>query len=38
MRRYAVILDWATGQLLETSTAQFRDMFQKRAAEHWKSV
>jgi N-methylhydantoinase B len=38
VRRYAVILDWATGQLLETSTAQFRDMFQKRAAQHWRSV
>jgi N-methylhydantoinase B len=36
VRHYAVILDWGTGTLLEKSTAQFRAMFQARAAAHWK--
>jgi len=36
IRHYAVILDWATGALLERSTAQFREMFHKRAAAHWR--
>jgi len=35
VRRYAVILDWNTGQVLPTSTGQFREMFHKRAASHW---
>lgn len=36
VRRYAVILDWSTGEVLPLSTAQFRDMFQRRAAAHWR--
>ena len=36
VRQYAVVLDWGTGELLERSTAQFREMFQKRAAAHWR--
>lgn len=35
VRRYAVVLEWQTGQLLEASTAQFREMFQKRAVKYW---
>ncbi len=35
VRRYAVILDWGTGALLPTSTAQFRDQFRTRSAGHW---
>lgn len=36
VRQYAVILDWATGEVLQRSTAQFREMFQKRAVAHWQ--
>lgn len=36
VRQYGVVLDWATGELLERSTAQFREMFLKRTAAHWK--
>ncbi len=36
VRRYGVILDWSTGEVLERSTAQFREMFQKRSASHWR--
>jgi len=36
VRRYAVLLDWETGELLPKSTEQFRGMFQKRAAAHWQ--
>jgi N-methylhydantoinase B len=35
VRHYAVILDWDTGKVLPNSTAQFREMYQKRAANHW---
>jgi len=35
VRHYGVILDWATGEVLEHSTAQFREMFHKRAVAHW---
>jgi N-methylhydantoinase B len=35
VRHYAVILDWDTGEVLENSTAQFRDMYHKRAAAYW---
>lgn len=35
VRQYGVILDWATGELLERSTAQFREMFKERVAAHW---
>lgn len=36
VRQYAVVLDWGTGEVLERSTTQFREMFQKRAAAHWR--
>ena len=35
VRRYAVILDWGSGELLPNSTAQFREQFQKRSAAYW---
>ena len=35
VRQYAVILDWGTGELLEKSTAQFRDSVRSRSAAHW---
>jgi len=35
VRRYAVILDWGTGEVLETTTSQFRQMFHKRTSAHW---
>jgi N-methylhydantoinase B len=35
VRHYGVILDWATGEVLETTTSQFREMFRKRTTSHW---
>ena len=35
VRRYAVILDWGSGELLPNSTAQFREQFRIRSLEHW---
>lgn len=35
VRRYGVILDWGTGELLPKSTSQFRAMLQRRTAAHW---
>lgn len=35
IRRYGVIVDWGTGELLPTTTTQFRDLLQNRAAQHW---
>lgn len=35
IRRYGVILDWASGDLLERTTEQFREMLQRRAASEW---
>ncbi|MEX3314177.1 hydantoinase B/oxoprolinase family protein [Sulfitobacter sp. PS-8MA] len=35
VRRYAVILDWGTGELMPKSTAQFRESFEKRSLAHW---
>ncbi|WP_191059115.1 hydantoinase B/oxoprolinase family protein [Geminicoccus harenae] len=37
IRRYGVILDWATGELMVNSTNEFREMFKKRSAAHWAS-
>jgi N-methylhydantoinase B len=34
-RRYGVIVDWGTGELLPESTRQFREMLQRRSAAHW---
>ena len=36
VRRYATILDWETGELLEVSTRQFRESFEKRSVSCWK--
>jgi N-methylhydantoinase B len=36
VRQYGVILDWGSGAVQERSTAQFREMFQKRAVAYWK--
>lgn len=35
VRRHAVILDWETGELLPNSTAQFREMFERRTVAAW---
>lgn len=35
IRRYGVIVDWGTGELLEETTAQFRTMLERRALAHW---
>jgi N-methylhydantoinase B len=35
IRRYAVILDWGTGQLLPKTTETFREVVHRRAAAHW---
>ncbi|MDM7968170.1 MAG: hydantoinase B/oxoprolinase family protein [Paracoccaceae bacterium] len=35
VRKYAVILDWGTGELMPTSTRQFRESFEKRSVAHW---
>lgn len=36
VRRYAVILDWGTGELMPQSTVQFRESFERRSVAHWK--
>jgi N-methylhydantoinase B len=36
IRRYAVILDWGTGELLPRTTEQFREMVRRRAAAYWQ--
>jgi len=38
LRRYGVILDWGTGELLPRTTEQFRAMLQRRAARHWEAA
>lgn len=35
VRRYGVIVDWGTGELLETTTTQFRESLRRRSADHW---
>jgi N-methylhydantoinase B len=35
VRRYAVIVDWGTGELFPHTTEQFRAMVKRRAAAHW---
>jgi N-methylhydantoinase B len=35
VRKYAVILDWGTGELMPNSTRQFRESFEKRSVAHW---
>ncbi len=36
VRRYAVILDWGSGELMPTSTAQFREQIRTRSLAHWR--
>ncbi|HMI72038.1 MAG TPA: hydantoinase B/oxoprolinase family protein, partial [Solirubrobacteraceae bacterium] len=35
IRRYGVILDWGSGELLQRTTEQFRAMLARRAVRHW---
>ena len=35
VRKYAVILDWGSGELMSKSTEQFRESFEKRSVSHW---
>jgi len=35
IRRYGVILDWGTGELLSQTTQQYRESLQRRSAQHW---
>jgi len=35
VRRYAVIVDWGTGELMPKSTEQFRESFRLRSADNW---
>ena len=36
VRHYGVILDWSTGELLPTTTQQYREQMTKRSSSHWK--
>lgn len=35
LRRYGVVLDWGTGELLEKSTQQFREAMCRRSSNYW---
>ena len=35
VRRYGVILDWSTGELLERTTEQFRALLERRSQSEW---
>ena len=35
VRHYGVIVDWGTGELFPTTTAEFRAMLARRAVPHW---
>ena len=37
VRRYGVIVDWGSGELLPKTTEEFRIMMRKRSAAHWAS-
>ncbi|MDG9696215.1 hydantoinase B/oxoprolinase family protein, partial [Streptomyces sp. DH17] len=37
IRQHAVILDWGTGALLPKSTAQFREVFERRSVAKWST-
>ncbi|MBC3764238.1 hydantoinase B/oxoprolinase family protein [Quadrisphaera oryzae] len=37
VRRYGVIVDWGTGELLPETTSQFRDNMRRRSAAGWVS-
>ncbi|ELY40965.1 hydantoinase B/oxoprolinase family protein [Natronorubrum sulfidifaciens] len=36
VRRYGVILEWESGELLGRTTAQFREMLERRAVAEWR--
>lgn len=36
VRQYGVILHWGTGELLPNTTRVFREMLQRRTADHWQ--
>ena len=36
VRRYGVIVDWGSGELLPKTTEEFRTMMKKRSAAHWQ--
>lgn len=38
IRRYGVILDWGTGELLARSTEQFRELMRRRTADQWAAA
>jgi N-methylhydantoinase B len=38
VRRYGVILDWGTGEVLPKTTEQFRAMLHRRAVSAWQAV
>ena len=35
IRQYGVVLDWKRGDVLERSTAQYRELLQDRTIPHW---
>ncbi len=35
LRRYGVIVNWGSGELLEKTTRQFRQMLQRRMVPYW---
>lgn len=35
VRRYGVILDWESEELLDRTTEQYREMMKERSAQHW---
>ncbi|TCP50041.1 N-methylhydantoinase B [Tamaricihabitans halophyticus] len=35
IRKYAVIVDWGTGELYPETTRQFRELVWRRSAQHW---
>jgi N-methylhydantoinase B len=37
IRRYGVILDWGTGELLPKTTEGFRAMLKRRVVPHWEN-
>lgn len=36
IRRYGVLVDFSTGEVLKKSTQQFREMLKKRSAQYWR--
>ena len=35
LRQYAVIVEWGSGELLENTTKEFREMFKRRTVPYW---